>query len=91
MGKQIAIQQFGVCELGICIHKPAPARIVVPTPEVIQPDFLVVNISTIAEGIECTERRNHSPRFVRQSAPNFISIPHDIRAACVDNADDIAL
>ena len=72
-------------------NKPANPRIVIPGLEVIEPRFLVVDVSPIAEGVLLAEGTGQGTGAGEGIAPGVIGVfDHDL-AGIVGDGDDVAL
>ena len=58
---------------------------------IIDPGFGIIDIPTVAEGVELTQRVGHSAGGGQRIAPRVIGVRHHLRAAAVDQPGHIAL
>ena len=72
-------------------NEPLPHRIIIPAPEVIQPNLLIVHIPTIAERIQRTNRRCQTAGFADRITSRIINIFYHLRAIRVNQRNHIAL
>ena len=75
----------------ICIDKPAPSRIVIPAPQVIEPRLFIIDISTIPERLHRTESAGEGTRLADRLAPSIVLVFYYLAAVCVNQRDDVAL
>ena len=83
----------GCCNqtLRVCIHKPTPLGVIVPTAEVVQPRLRIIDIPAVAEGVEFAQRAGHGAGGGQRIAPCVIGISNHLRAAAVDQPGHVAL
>lgn len=65
------------------IDKPSGFGIIVSALEVVQSRFGIIDIPTVAEGVELTQRAGHSAGGGQRIAPRVIGVRHHLRAAAV--------
>ena len=87
----MSIPFISVFQTNICIHKPFPHRIIIPTPQIIQSRLLIVHIPTIAERIQRTNRRCQTAGFTDRITPRIITIFYHLRTIRVNQRNHIAL
>ena len=75
----------------ICINKPFPLRIIIPTPQIVKPGLLIIHIPTIAERIQRTNRRRQTAGFADRITPRIITIFYHLRTIRVNQRNHIAL
>ena len=80
-----------IIDQAIRIDKPTPRRVIIPALQIVQPSLRVVDVSTVAQGVDRTERRCHCTGCAQQIAPCVVGVGHDARAAGADKAGHVAL
>ena len=78
-------------EYFIGTNKPANPRIIVPGVEVVEPRFLVVDVTPIAEGVLLTEGVGQGTGAGEGIAPGVIGVFDDDLAGIVGDGDNVAL
>ena len=64
---------------------------VISTPEIIQPDLIVIDITAITEGLHSTKRADHAARLANRLASCIVSIRYHLGAIAVNRTNDDAL
>ena len=77
--------------IAIGTNKPANPRIIVPGFKVIEPRFLVVDVTPIAEGVLLTEGVSQGTGAGEGIAPGVIGVFDDDLAGIVGDGDNVAL
>lgn len=72
-------------------NKPARPSAIVPTAQIIQSGFLVVDVSTITERITLAQRRCQTTTDADALAPWVIFVFYHQRTRIVKHSDDISL
>ena len=68
------LQFFQPTAFAIRINKPAPVRIVVSRPQVVQSTFLVVDVRPVPERVRLADRVCAGSRYAQQPAPGVIRV-----------------
>ena len=75
----------------IGIDEPTPQRVVIPAAQIIQGSLLIVDVSTIAEGIQLAQRVLHGAGHAVLTAPCIVVVFYNDRTGAVKDGDDISL
>ena len=75
----------------ICIDKPAPSRIVIPAPQVIEPRLFSIDISTIPERLHRTESAGKGTSLAQGGSTGIVLVFYYLAAVCVNQRNDVAL
>ena len=59
--------------------------------EVVQSGFLIVDIATVAQGVQCAKGRCEGAGDRKELAPGVVNIIHNCRAGSVADTDNVAL
>ena len=83
----------GCCNqtLRVCIYKPPPHGVIVPTAEVVQPRLRIVDIPTVAEGVQLAQSVGHGAGGGQRIAPGVVGVRYHLRTAAVDQPGHVAL
>ena len=80
-----------IIDQAVRIDKPPPRRVIVPTLQIIQPRFRVVDIPAVAKGVLFAEGARHRAGGGQRIAPCVVGVGHDARAAGIDETGHVAL
>ena len=75
----------------IRIDKPTPLRIIVPTPQIVQPHLLIKHIPAIPKRLHLAQRLRKSPTLANRRAPRIVAVADDGIAILIQNCNNIAL
>ena len=75
----------------IRIDKSSAIRVVIPAPQVIEVDLLVIHIPAVTERVQCAQRVRQCPRFAERFAPGVIGILYHLRACAAQQRDHVSL
>ena len=75
----------------IRIDKPTPLRIIVPTPQIIQPRLLIKDIPAIAERLHLAQRFRQLASAPQRRTPRIVAVADDGIAILIQNRNNIAL
>ena len=75
----------------ISIQESRPIRLIVPTAQIVQPGFPVIDIATIPERIDGTQRICHCASFAQNPALGIVPVFYHPVPAAVNQRDHIAL
>ena len=89
--KVVAEHTFMQIAYIIRINKPTPPRIIVPTPQIVQPSFLIEHIPAIAERLHLAQRFRQFTGTPQRRAPRIIAVADDRIAILIQNCNNIAL
>ena len=90
--KQIMIEYgIGFTYQAIRINKPSPPRIIVPTPQIVQPRFLIKHIPAIPKRVERPQRLCQSPILPNGLTPSIIHIANNNVSNRIENRNNIPL
>lgn len=81
------VNQSNATNLDIKNNEPAATGFIVPTPKVIQPGLFIIDIPTVAEGIELAQRGCHGASLTDRLAPRIILILYRSSAVAVKNGN----
>ena len=84
-----AYNELSVNAVGI--QEPAPLRVIVPTPKIVQPSLLIEDIPAIPKGIQRAQRAGESASLADLLAPCIVQIGYHFCAGAVKEANDVAL
>ena len=87
----LAICKLIVTANQIGIDETVDTRIVVPASEIIQPRLFVVDIATVTERIDLTQRACHGAGAADGASPRIVLILYHGSALVVKNGNNIAL
>ena len=89
--KQIMREHCHFTNVAIRINKPSPPRIIVPTPQIVQPRLLVKHIPAIPKRVERPQRLCQSPTLPNGHTPSIIRIANNNISIRIKNRNHIAL
>ena len=89
--KVVAEHTFMQIAYIIRINKPPPLRIIVPTPQIVQPRLLIERIPTIPEGLHLAQRFRQLTGTPQRRAPRIVAVADDGIAILIQNRNNIAL
>ena len=89
--KQVMREHCHFTNVAIRIHEPSPPRIIIPTPQIIQPNFLIKHIPAIAERLHSPQRTCHRTTLANRRTPCVVSIANDNISRSVQKCYNIAL
>ena len=72
----------------IRINKPSPPRIIVPTPQIVQPSFLIKHIPAISERLHLTQRLRQLTGTPQRRTPRIIHITNNNISIRIKNCND---
>ena len=75
----------------IRIDKPTPLRIIVPTPQIVQPRLLIKHIPAIAERLHLAQRFRQLTSAPQRRAPRIVAVADDGIAILIQNRNNVAL
>ena len=75
----------------IRIDKPTPLRIIVPTPQIVQPRLLIKDIPAIAERLHLAQRFRQFTGTPQRRAPRIVAVADDGIAILIQNRNNVAL
>ena len=75
----------------IRIDKPTPLRIIVPTPQIIQPRLLIKDIPAIAERLHLAQRFRQLASAPQRRTPRIVAVADDGIAILIQNRNNVAL
>ena len=75
----------------IRIDKPTPLRIIVPTPQIIQPRLLIKHIPAIAERLHLAQRFRQLASAPQRRTPRIVAVADDGIAILIQNRNNVAL
>ena len=70
----MAVSKQIACYNTVRISKPSPLRIIVPTPQIVQPRFLVKHIPAIAERLHLAQRLRQFTGAPQRRAPRIVAV-----------------
>ena len=85
------ISVYIIANQNIRIHKPSPPRIIVPTPEIVQPRLLIEHIPAIAERLHLAQRLRQLTGTPQRRTPRIVAVADDRIAILIQNRNNIAL
>ena len=89
--KVVAEHTFMQIAYIIRINKPPPLRIIVPTPQIVQPCFLIEHISAIPKRLHLAQRLRQLTGTTQRRAPRIVAVADDCIAILIQNCNNIAL
>ena len=75
----------------IRIDKPTPLRIIVPTPQIVQPRLLIKDIPAIAERLHLAQRFRQLASAPQRRTPRIVAVANDGIAILIQNRNNVAL
>ena len=75
----------------IRIDKPTPLRIIVPTPQIVQPRLLIKHIPAIAERLHLAQRFRQLASAPQRRTPRIVAVADDGIAILIQNRNNVAL
>ena len=75
----------------IRIDKPTPLRIIVPTPQIVQPRLLIEHIPAIAERLHLAQRLRQLTSTPQRRTPRIVAVADDGIAILIQNRNNVAL
>ena len=87
----MTVYSLGMSNIRICIQKSRPIRLIIPTAQIVQPGFPVIDIATIPERIERSQRACHRAGFTQYPTPSIVLIFYYFLAIAVNQRNHIAL
>ena len=75
----------------IRIDKPTPLRIIVPTPQIVQPRLLIKDIPAIAERLHLAQRFRQLASAPQRRTPRIVAVADDGIAILIQNRNNVAL
>ena len=75
----------------IRIDKPIPLRIIVPTPQIVQPRLLIKDIPAIAERLHLAQRFRQLASAPQRRTPRIVAVADDGIAILIQNRNNVAL
>ena len=75
----------------IRIDKPTPLRIIVPTPQIVQPRFLIKHIPAIPERLHLAQRLRQLAGAPQRRTPRIVAVADDGIAILIQNRNNVAL
>ena len=78
-------------EYTIGINKPIPGGIIIPSSEIIESRFYIIEIPPIAEGLDSAQGGSERAGGGERLAPRIVSILYHFVAVAVNDSDNIAL
>ena len=76
---------------GVGVEEAAPGGVVITALEIIEPGFLVINITAVAQGVVLAKGVCHASGDGQDIAPGVIGVFHDLIATGVQDGNHIAL
>ena len=74
----------------IRIDKPTPLRIIVPTPQIVQPRLLIKDIPAIAERLHRAQRFRQLASAPQRRTPRIVAVADDGIAILIQNRNRFA-
>ena len=75
----------------IRIDKPTPLRIIVPTPQIVQPRLLIEHIPAITERLHLAQRFRQFASAPQRRTPRIVAVADDGIAILIQNRNNVAL
>ncbi len=88
--KVVAEHTFMQIAYIIRINKPTPPRIIVPTPQIVQPRLLIKHIPTIPKRLHLAQRLLQLTGAPQQRAPRIVAVADDGIAILIQNRNKFA-
>ncbi len=85
----MAVSKQIACYNTVRISKPSPLRIIVPTPQIVQPRFLVKHIPAIAERLHLAQRFRQLTGTPQRRAPRIVAVAESRSAT--DSLDKVRI
>ncbi len=79
----VGANRADLAEHSIGIDEPTPLRLVVAAAEVVQTGLVIVDVATIAEGIQLAQRASLGAANGQQSTPRVVTVCYNSRAGVV--------
>ena len=89
--KQIMREHCHFTNVAIRINKPPPPRIIVPTPQIVQPHLLIKHIPAIPKRLHLAQRFRQLTSTPQRRAPRIVAVADDGIAILIQNRNNIAL
>ncbi len=75
----------------ICINESPPVRVIIPTPQVVQSRFYIIDIPPVAEGLDGTQGGSKGTGGGEYLTPRIVGILDHFRATGVQDAHNVPL
>ena len=75
----------------IRIDKPTPLRIIVPTPQIVQPRLLIKDIPAIPKRLHLAQRFRQLASAPQRRTPRIVAVADDGIAILIQNRNNVAL
>ena len=85
------ISVYIIANQNIRIHKLSPPRIIIPTPEIVQPRLLIKDIPAIAERLHLAQRLRQFASTPQRRTPRIVAVADGGIAILIQNCKNIAL
>ena len=89
--KQIMRKHCHFTNVAIRINKPSPLWVIVPTPQIVQPRFLVKHIPAIPKRLHLAQCFRQLTGTPQRRAPRIVAVADDGIAILIQNRNNIAL
>ena len=89
--KQIMREHCHFTNVAIRINKPSPPRIIVPTPQIVQPRLLIKHIPAIPERLYLAQRLRQFTSAPQRRTPRIVAVADDGIAILIQNRNNVTL
>ena len=89
--KQVMREHCHFTNVAIRIHEPSPPRIIIPTPQIIQPRLLIKHIPAIPKRLHLAQRLRQFTGAPQRRTPRIVAVADDGIAILIQNRNNVAL
>ena len=88
--KQIMREHCHFTNVAIRINKPSTLRIIVPTPQIVQPRLLIKHIPAIPKRLHLAQRLRQLTSAPQRRTPRIVAVADDCIAILIQNCNNVA-